>query len=84
MHVPTLTITPPKRGYNFPLRHFESYRLDGQQPEWNRSVASFENRVIELCSGTVSAEDHEEVRQLAEELSSQKSKDRSFMNASNN
>ena len=32
------------------------------------SVTSFENRVIELCSLTVSAEDDEEVRQLAEEL----------------
>ena len=32
------------------------------------SVASFENRVIELCSRTVSAENDEEARQLAEEL----------------
>ena len=32
------------------------------------SVTSFENRVIELCSLAVSAEDDEEVRQLAEEL----------------
>jgi hypothetical protein len=32
------------------------------------SVTSFENRVIELCSRAVSAEDDEEARQLAEEL----------------
>ena len=32
------------------------------------SVTLFENRVIELCSRAVSAEDDEEVRQLAEEL----------------
>jgi hypothetical protein len=32
------------------------------------SVASFENRVLGLCSRAVSAEDDEEVRQLAEEL----------------
>jgi hypothetical protein len=32
------------------------------------NVTSFENRVIELCSRAVSAEDDEEVRRLAEEL----------------
>jgi hypothetical protein len=32
------------------------------------SATSFENRVIELCSRAVKAEDDEEVRQLAEEL----------------
>jgi hypothetical protein len=32
------------------------------------NVTSFENRVIELCSRAVSAEDDEEVRELAEEL----------------
>jgi hypothetical protein len=31
-------------------------------------VTSFENRVIQLCSRAVSAEDDEEVRRLAEEL----------------
>jgi len=32
------------------------------------SVASFENRVIELCSRAVNTEDDEEVRRLAAEL----------------
>jgi len=32
------------------------------------SITPFENRVIELCSRAVSAEDDEEVRRLAEEL----------------
>jgi hypothetical protein len=32
------------------------------------SITPFENRAFELCSRAVSAEDDEEVRQLAEEL----------------